>query len=187
NLAAAQERLLELRKVDGVPASGGHTKAHSVADPVHHPRKVHNPHGALLRFRRNTMMTFPAAYTVIFRGSRGIPRELAGGSRKPSGPPCVACCLSAWPEGASPPTAQQFWYAERAAALQQQPLAIGLAALGSAGLGRALAGTGLLLSEDALFSENAPKARRKAPTTRLRTTRLARLRPFFPSSEHLLG
>jgi hypothetical protein len=81
--------------------------------------------------------------------------------------------------------AQQFWYAERAAALQQQPLAIGMAALGLLqGLGgRWLAPASSFLMY-ALFSENASQARRKAPTTPLRTMRFARLRPFFRGSKH---
>jgi len=69
NLPTPQKGLLKACKVDGVPASTGHAQAHSVADPVHYPRKVHNPHGAPLSLRRNITMTFPAGSTVILRNS----------------------------------------------------------------------------------------------------------------------
>ena len=83
--------------------------------------------------------------------------------------------------------AQQFWYAERAAALRQQPLALGLATLGLLqGLGgRWLAPASSFLMY-ALLSENARKTRRKAPTTSLRRMRFARLRSFIPGSKHPL-
>jgi hypothetical protein len=83
--------------------------------------------------------------------------------------------------------AQQFWYAGRAAALQQQPLAIGLAVLGLLqGLGgRWLAPASSFLMY-ALLSDNASNERRKAPTT-LRTIRFARLRHSLPGSKHRLG
>jgi hypothetical protein len=56
NLAAAPEGLLNLRKLAAVPASAGHTQAHSAADPVHE---------APVSFRRNTTTTFPAGSTMI--------------------------------------------------------------------------------------------------------------------------
>ena len=80
--------------------------------------------------------------------------------------------------------AQQFWYAEQAAALRQQPLAVGLVALGLLqGLGgRWLAPASSFLMY-ALLSEIYPNVRRKAPTTSLRTMPYARLRSFFPGSK----
>jgi hypothetical protein len=84
--------------------------------------------------------------------------------------------------------AQQFWYAERAAALRQQPLAVGLAALGLLqGLGgRWLAPASSFLMY-ALLSEIAPTARPKAPTTPLRTMPYARLRSFLPDGKRRSG
>jgi len=84
--------------------------------------------------------------------------------------------------------AQQFWYAEQAAALRQQPLAVGLVALGLLqGLGgRWLAPASSFLMY-ALLSEIYPNVRRKAPTTSLRTMPYARLRSFFPGSKRRPG
>jgi len=84
--------------------------------------------------------------------------------------------------------AQQFWYAERAAALRQQPLAVGLAALGLLqGLGgRWLAPASSFLMY-ALLSGFPPKARPKAPTTSLRAMPYARLRSFFPGRKRHPG
>lgn len=79
--------------------------------------------------------------------------------------------------------AQQFWYAERAAALQHQHLAFALALLGLLqGLrGRWLAPASSFLMY-ALLSEKAGVARRTSPAKFLRRTQYARLRAFLPGA-----
>src|SRR5262249_46457474 len=84
--------------------------------------------------------------------------------------------------------AQQFCYAERAAALRQQPLALGLDTLGLLqGLGgRWLAPASALLMY-ALLSGFPPKARPKAATSSLRTRPYERLRSFLPGRKRHPG
>lgn len=77
--------------------------------------------------------------------------------------------------------AQQFWYAERAAALGQQPLAVGMAALGllQAFGGRWLAPASSFLMY-ALLAETAGKPRKSTPKGLVRDLPFARLRWVLP-------
>jgi len=152
--------------------------------------------GSILIFHRGS----PAEIAAYAGAVEAKPTASTGPCRKASGalpggrinPTTLAFCgLALYQLGRgrlAGNAAQQFWYAQRAAELQQKPLAVGMAALGllQAFGGRWLAPASSFLMY-ALFSEHVAKVRRSAPTMLPRTMRFARLRSAFPGMKTPLG